>query len=311
MNAKINGLHHITAITAGARGNVAFYTKLLGLRFVKKTVNFDDPTAYHLYYGDEVGSPGTALTFFAWEQMGPGRPGAGETALTQFAVPAGSLPFWRDRLARADVSVDGPLTVAGEERLELRDPDGMRVALVAPEAPDQRTPWTEAGVGPDAAIRGFHGVTLALSDPRPTAELLTTLFGYVEAGRDGDTIRLAAPAAARARVVDLIRVPGTPALQGTSSVHHIAFAIADAAAQAAFRDELTAFGITPTPQIDRTYFTSIYFRSPGGVQFEVATEGPGFTVDEPVGELGRNLRLPPQHEHLRAALERTLPSLRD
>jgi glyoxalase family protein len=306
----IDGLHHITAISGPPQRNLDFYAKVLGLRFVKRTVNFDDPSVYHLYYGDEVGTPGTALTFFSWERLGRGRPGVGEASLTQFTVPPGSLPFWRTRLEANDALVSGPTEHFGEARLLGEDPDGLKFALVVPSAADERAPWTTESTPPEVAIRGFHGVTLTLSDPAPTAALLEDLLGYEALGREAGTHRFAAPHAGHARLVDIVVLAdGQRALQGRGSVHHIAFAIADRAAQLAARERLVAAGYGVTPVIDRSYFFSIYFRSPGGVLFEIATAEPGFAVDEPATELGQRLRLPSQHEHLRAELERILPPL--
>lgn len=303
----VHGLHHVTAVTASARGNLAFWRDVLGLRFVKKTVNFDDPSVYHLYYGDELGRPGSAMTFFAWEHMAPGRRGVGEVVETQLAVPAGALDWWRERLAGA-----GCDTVRGVRfdapQLTFRDPDGLDLALVeAPE--DARTPWTTPAVSAEVAIRGFHGATLALADPAPTAELLTALMDYRERGVEGGLRRLDAPSGAAAPVVDLATVSAAPARLGAGSVHHVAFAVADRASQDAVRTKLVDAGYQVTPPIDRDYFHAIYFRTPGGVLFEVATDVPGFTVDEAADELGGALKLPRQHEHRRATLERTLPPL--
>jgi glyoxalase family protein len=310
MAATIEGLHHVTAISGPPQRNLDFYAKVLGLRFVKKTVNFDDPSVYHLYYGTTAGAPGTAMTFFPWERMGRGRPGIGETALTHFAVPEGSLPFWRGRLEANQALVSGPAGRFGEPMLLGEDPDGLRFALVVPDGGDERAPWTEGGIDPDLAIRGFHGVTLALADHAPTAALLEDLLDYQAAGQADGIRRYVARHARAAHVVDIVeRTDGERALQGRGSVHHIAFAVEDRAAQLAVRARLVAAGLGVTPVIDRNYFFSIYFRSPGGVLFEVATAEPGFTVDEPEAELGRNLRLPAQHEHLRAELERLLPPL--
>jgi len=309
MSETVNGLHHVTAISGDPQRNLDFYTKILGLRFVKKTVNFDDPSVYHLYYGDEVGTPGTALTFFPWEHLPQGRSGTGETSLTWFAVPPGSLDFWRQRLEAAGAPVHGPEMVFGEERLVFQDPDGLNGALVVPADGDERAPWT-GEVDAAVAVRGFHGVTLTLAEAAPTARVLSELFGYAPLGQEGDARRYVSPNAKCARVVDIVERPdGARARQGRGSVHHVAFSVPDRAAQATMRARIAAAGHNVTPQIDRNYFHSIYFRTPGGVLFEVATEEPGFTVDEPVAELGRNLKLLPQHEPLRAELERTLPPL--
>jgi len=310
MTPIIEGLHHVTAISGAPQRNLDFYAKLLGLRFVKRTVNFDDPSVYHLYYGNEVGAPGTVMTFFPWERMGRGRPGVGETSLTQFAVPPGSLPFWRSRLEANGALVSGATRRFGEESLLGEDPDGLKFALVVPADGDERAPWTTAGIDATVAIRGFHGVTLTLAEAAPTATLLEGVLGYRAAGTDAATQRYITPHAAHARVVDIVALPdGQRALQGGGSVHHIAFAVADRAAQLEMRERLVAAGHGVTPVIDRNYFYSIYFRSPGGVLFEIATAEPGFAVDEPVAELGLSLKLPPQHERLRAELERILPPL--
>jgi glyoxalase family protein len=310
MTPIIEGLHHVTAISGPAQRNLDFYAKVLGLRFVKRTVNFDDPSVYHLYYGNEAGAPGTVMTFFPWERMSRGRPGVGEVSLTQFAVPPDSLPFWRSRLEANAALVSGPAERFAEETLLGEDPDGLKFALVVPADRDERAPWAEGGIADAVAIRGFHGVTLTLADPAPTAALLGSLLGYQASGEQAGTQRYATPHARHARVVDIVALPdGQRALQGRGSVHHIAFAVADRAAQLAMRERLAAAGYGVTPVIDRNYFYSIYFRSPGGVLFEIATAEPGFAVDEPVAELGQNLKLPPQHERLRAELERILPPL--
>ena len=309
MTSGINGIHHITAISGHPRANHDFYTRVLGLRFVKKTVNFDDPTVYHLYYADETGTPGTVLTFFPWEHMAPGRPGSGETALIQYAVPAGSLDFWEERLAGEGATPGARETVFGEERLLSQDPDGLRSALVVPATPDRRVPWTTSEVHAATAIRGFHGVGLQVADREPTGALLRTLFGYRESGREGSVVRYLIQDG-RAPVVDLIQRPGQPqARLGRGSVHHVAFSVADDAAEEGLRAAIVEAGIPTTPVIDRTYFHSIYFREPGGTLFEIATDGPGFLIDEPMADLGRRLRLPPQHEHLREQLIASLPPL--
>ena len=304
---QVRGLHHVTAVTASARGNLAFWRDVLGLRFVKKTVNFDDPSVYHLYYGDGLGRPGSAMTFFAWEHMAPGRRGAGEVAETQLAVPTGALGWWAARLATAGCDTARGERF-GEPRLAFRDPDGLDLALVE-AADDAREPWTTESVTADVAIRGFHGVTLALADTAPTADLLTGLMDYGARGEEGGRVRLHAPAGSAAGILDLAPTSSPPARLGAGSVHHVAFSVADRAAQDAVRAALVDAGFRVTPPIDRDYFHAIYFRTPGGVLFEVATDEPGFTVDEPAAKLGTALKLPRRHEPRRAELERTLPPL--
>jgi glyoxalase family protein len=310
MSPTINGLHHVTAISGAPQRNLDFYAKVLGLRFVKRTVNFDDPSVYHLYYGNETGAPGTAMTFFPWEHLQPAVRGTGEVAQTGFSVPAGSLDFWRDRLSRLGVAHQEAEPRFGEPALTLADPDGLPLALVAAAEPDARVPWITAEIGAEHAVRGFHGVTLTLDVGAATAELLTEVMGYEHVASEGGVHRYAAPHGAPARYVDIVEAPdGAPAWSGLGSVHHIAFAVADDDAQDHFRWRLIRAGHRVTPRIDRTYFHSIYFRTPGGVLFEIATAGPGFTVDEPRATLGQELKLPPQHEHLRARLEDVLPPL--
>jgi glyoxalase family protein len=310
MSPEINGLHHVTAISGAPQRNLDFYAKVLGLRFVKRTVNFDDPSVYHLYYGDETGAPGTALTFFPWEHLAPARRGTGEVAQTAFSVPDGSLDFWRERLSRLGVPHHEPEPRFGEPALAVTDPDGLPLALVVAAEPDTRAPWTTDEIGPEHAVRGFHGVCLTLDERAATAALLSEVMGYERVASAGRVHRYAAPYSPTARYVDIVEdADGAPAASGRGAVHHIAFAVADDDAQDHFRQKLLRAGHRVTPRIDRTYFHSIYFRSPGGVLFEIATEGPGFTVDEPRATLGSSLKLPPQHEHLRPRLERTLPPL--
>lgn len=302
----VQGLHHVTAISGSPQANLHFYRDVLGLRFVKKTVNFDDPSVYHLYYGDELGRPGSAMTVFPWGDVPVGRRGVGEVGKTQFAVPEGSLDGWARHLQARGVAVHRGSRL-GEETLRLRDPDGLDLVLV--EAPgDQREGWHAEGFE-GAEIRGFHGVTLSLRDPGPTAAVLTGLLGYRSTGREGVVERFEAADGSAARFVDLETSAEAAAAQGRGSVHHVAFSVPDRAAQADVRGRLVDAGFNVTPAIDRDYFHAIYFRSPGGVLFEVATDAPGFTVDEPAASLGEALKLPRQHGHLRARLEQTLPPL--
>ncbi|WP_018700757.1 ring-cleaving dioxygenase [Amorphus coralli] len=306
--SPVSGLHHITAISSSAQGNVDFFGKVLGLRLVKKTVNFDDPGTYHLYFADRVGSPGSVLTFFPWAGVPKGRPGTGETGLTHFAVAPGTLPFWRERLEGAGVAPVTEETVFGETRLVSADPDGFGFAIVEARG-DDRAGFATHGIAANEAIKGFRGVTLTLADGAATRDLLTGLMGYEEQARDGALTRLVSPTA-EAGVVDILEASDQrPASQGAGRIHHIAFRVADRAAQGAIRDTLTAEGFQVTPQIDRSYFYAIYFRSPGGVLFEIATDEPGFATDESVEHLGEALKLPAQHEKLRPVLEQKLPAL--
>jgi glyoxalase family protein len=301
---QIHGLHHVTSMASGARENNAFFTRLLGLRRVKKTVNFDAPDVYHLYYGDGAGSPGTVMTYFPFPDIGQRRRGAGEVGQTRFTVPRDALPFWAERLAHAGVEGLRSAQAFGEDRLDFLGPDGDEFALVATE--DARTPWTGGGIPAEAAIRGFHGVTLRLPAAGPTDELLR-FMGFEVAGRDGHVTRYRRPGGNGADAIEIEQVPAAPrAVPGAGSVHHIAFSVADRTAQTAVRRALAAEGFQVTPPIDRDYFWAIYFRSPGGVLFEVATDEPGFARDEDPARLGEGLMLPGQHAHLRDALERRL-----
>jgi glyoxalase family protein len=302
----VQGLHHVTAITGSAQANHAFYTEALGLRLVKRTVNFDDPGAWHLYYADEGGTPGTVMTFFAWPQAFPGRHGQGQVSRTQFAVPRGALAYWAKRLPTMGGRIIGGGSVPGDTGLVFTDPDGLELALV--ETDDTRAPWTGAGIPETVAIRGFRGVTLNLGDTAPVAALLRDVFGYEDASREGALTRLTTDAPSG--VVDLIETPGAVrGSDGAGTVHHVAFRVADRAAQVSVRERMQAAGLSVTQQIDRDYFWAIYARTPGGVLFEVATDEPGFTVDEPLETLGTELRLPTQHEPLRARIEQVLPPL--
>lgn len=305
--SDIAGLHHVTAVSSSARGNVDFFARTLGLRLVKKTVNFDDPGTYHLYFGDAVGTPGTVLTFFPWEGVPSGRPGTGEVSRTRFAIPAGALPFWERRLRAAGTTVETALAFGASE-LRARDPDGFALSFV--EVPsDGRAGWRTGEIGPEAAVRGFAGVELTLADGAGVVDLLTGLFGYRIAAREGATTRLERTGA-DAGGLDVVERPDLPpARPGAGRVHHVAFRVPDRSAQARVRDALVSAGFAVTPPIDRSYFHAIYFRAPGGVLFEVATDEPGFLIDETEATLGTALKLPPQHERLRPVLETRLPAL--
>jgi len=307
--SPVTGLHHVTAIASDPQANLDFYAKTLGLRFVKKTVNFDDPGTYHLYYGDAVGHPGTVMTFFPWQHLPPGAGGTGEVGVTQFAVPEGALDYWKARVDASGGRVLQEGVGFGERQVLAEDQDGLTFSL-AEKAVDSRTPWLGAGIDEDAAIRGFNGVTLTLADQTATGELLTGLMGYERVGAQGNLTRYRNLNGDDANIVDIIEDPvGRHAQQGAGRVHHVAFNVENRAAQLALRDQLLAAGHEVTPVIDRNYFFAIYFRSPGGVLFEVATNEPGFTVDEAEDTLGQGLKLPAQHESLRARIEAVLPPL--
>ncbi|NDW33167.1 VOC family protein [Salipiger sp. PrR007] len=303
MLTQIKGLHHVTALASSASRNNTFFTHTLGLRRVKKTVNFDAPDVYHLYYGDELGTPGSVMTYFPFPHATRGRRGTGEVATTAFAVPEGSLDAWEARLTEAGVTGIDRLNRYGEHRLAFEGPDGEGLALV--EAEDSRLPWTVGSVGEDIAIRGFHSVQMRLRDAGPTAELMGAM-GYKEECRQANVMRLVLPEHNGAGTIDIETVDAPQGTQSAGSVHHIAFAVEDRAAQLEVRKALTEQGYQITPQIDRDYFYAIYFRSPGGVLFEVATNEPGFDRDEDRAHLGEALKLPSQHAHLREQLEKTL-----
>jgi glyoxalase family protein len=306
-----HGLHHVTAIAGDPRRNLAFYTQTLGLRLIKKTVNFDDPGTYHLYYGDETGTPGAILTFFPWAHVAPGRVGVGETQETMFRVPEASIGFWTQRFVERGVPHETPAKRFGETVLTFKDPDGMRLALAGVPGLEAAPAWDGGGVTAEHAIRGFHGVSLLLEDGAKTGAILTGVLGFAEAGREGSTVRYRVEGAGNGGVVDIQSAGGfLPARQGAGSVHHIAFRAASDEAQAQMVKALREnHGLRPTEQVDRNYFRSVYFREPGGVLFEIATDNPGFAIDEAVAELGQALKLPPMYEAKRKEIEAVLPAL--
>lgn len=309
MIKDIKGLHHVTSMASDARQNNHFFTNTLGLRRVKQTVNFDDPSVYHLYYGDETGSAGTVMTYFPFQNMMLGRPGVGEVGETQFSVPKGSLKFWRDRLASQGVDGLEADTIFGARQLRFMGPDGDSLALI--EAADDRrsSPWLGRGIPDDAAIRGFAGARFRLHDTAATEELLG-FMGYQRAEKEGDVTRFIIPGGNGADTIDLQLLPTTPfARQGAGSVHHIAFAVDNREQQLEVRKALMDTGYQVTPVIDRDYFWAIYFRTPGGVLFEIATNEPGFNRDEDTAHLGEVLKLPSRYEEFRAEIESNLVPL--
>jgi len=310
MNNSILGLHHITAIANNAQRNYDFYTHVLGLRMVKKTVNFDDPGTYHFYYGNEEGTPGTILTFFPWEGIGPGRNGIGMATEIGYAVPEGSLDNWRGRFEESGVTVGEQAERFGETYLPFTDPDGLAIALLVPKQPDNRPGWETEAIKQDMATQGFHSVTLTLQKIDATAKVLTDVFGYRLQAQEGNRYRFQTDAIPTASIVDLLEEPnGAMGRNAAGTNHHVAFRVANDAIQMAFREKILTSGLQITPKINRDYFFSLYFREPGGVLFEIATDNPGFTVDEPLAELGSTLKLPSQYEASRAKIEKTLPTL--
>jgi glyoxalase family protein len=305
------GIHHVTAIASKAPRNLDFYTRVLGLRLVKRTVNFDDPGSYHLYYGDETGRPGTILTFFPWAHAAPGRLGIGETRETMLRVPEGAIGFWAHRFVEKGVTHEAPVKRFGETVLPFKDPDGMRLALTGVPGIEGEAVWAGGGIAAEHAIRGLHGVSLLLEDAGPEDAILTDVLGFEETGSDETVTRFKAKGSAIGGIVDIQAASGfLPARMGAGSVHHIAFRASGDEEQAAMTAKLARdLKIGTTRQLDRNYFRSVYFRSPGGVLFEIATDEPGFTVDEPAGRLGEALKLPPFLEPRRSSIEAALPAL--
>jgi glyoxalase family protein len=305
MLSAITGLHHVTAIASDPQRNLDFYTDVLGLRFVKRTVNFDDPGTYHFYFGDDAGSPGTILTFFPWPHAVRGHAGAGEVTKTAFSVPATSLEFWRERLTGQGILVEQTAKRFEEQVLTFPDPDGMKIEIVAHADSGEINAPRFASVPPEHAIRGFFGVTLLEHGEKETAAILNVL-GLKKTGEEGNRLRFAADGHELGNHIDLLIDPAAKyGRSGAGSVHHIAFRAKDDAAQKEWRTEI-AKHLSVTPVLDRTYFHSIYFREPGGVLFELATDPPGFTLDEPIGSLGEELRIPPWLEAQRSLIERKL-----
>ena len=312
---EIQGIHHVTAIASDPQRNVDFYAGVLGLRLVKRTVNFDDPQTYHLYYGDEVGTPGSIMTFFPWPGARRGRIGAGQVAVTSFSVMPSAIGFWIERLVRHGIKYQGPTRrgagADAERVIAFTDPDGLMLEIVGHPGAESRPAWDGApGILHDNAIHGFHAVTLWLDDAVASERVLTDTLGFRAVSEDGTTRRYAAGDGGPGTIVDLRAIGdfGRGA-GGAGTVHHVAFRVPDDAAELAARARVTGAGLHPTPVIDRNYFHSVYFREPGGVLFELATNPPGFAIDEPVEHLGERLMLPAQYEPHRSEIEGVLPPI--
>jgi glyoxalase family protein len=304
-----HGLHHVTAITTDPQANVDFYTTRLGLRLVKQTVNFDAPDAYHLYYGDTAGTPSSLLTFFAWPGIPRGRHGAGMMTSTAFSVPEGSLGWWHERLAATGVDVDPPSERGTEDVLSFRDPNGMQIDLVATQG-DERSGWDGvADIGAEHAIRGLYAATLSEQQLDPSAGMLVDLLGMSVEADAGNRTRFSMQPGTPGTLVDVRAGVRERGQQAAGTVHHVAFRAPDLETMTRWQHELLERGVRVTAILDRQYFKSIYFREPGGVLFEIATDQPGFATDEPLLELGRHLKLPPWLEPDRAQIEAGLPAL--
>jgi glyoxalase family protein len=307
----ISGIHHITAIASDPQRNLDFYTQALGLRLVKLTVNFDDPGAYHFYFGDAAGRPGSVLTFFPWPNARRGRRGTGQVGTIAFAIPPRSTGFWQERCKSLGVTTSSPFQRFDETVLSLLDPDGLHVELVEQPGASAEPAWPGGPVGEKHAIRGFAGPTVLLGAFEETAALLTDKLGLRQVGQHGPRYRFSAPAGGPGSLIDLEARPNEQAgRMGAGIVHHLAWRAADDENQLAWRETLIGLGFNVTPLLDRQYFHSIYFREPAGVLFEIATDPPGFTLDEPLEALGSGLRLPPWLEPRRKMIEDGLPRLR-
>jgi glyoxalase family protein len=306
---KLRGVHHITAIAGDPQANVDFYTQVLGLRFAKRTVNFDDPSTYHLYYGDHTGRPGTAITFFAWPGARRGARGTGQVVACSFAVPKNSLEYWKARFEERHVFSETIPARFNDNALRFTDPDGLMLELIESAQLDDVDLKYTSDLPTKSAIHGFHAPTLEVQRSKKTEGVLA-LLGFELIGEDASRKRFSVSSKFPSACVDLVeRADGQFGVNSAGTVHHIAFRCADELEQVHWREQIAARGLYVTPVIDRFYFHSIYFREPDGILFELATEGPGFTVDEPVQHLGETLKLPPQHEQHRAEIERVLPPI--
>jgi glyoxalase family protein len=311
MPDAIRGIHHITAIAGNPQRNLDFYTGILGLRLIKLTVNFDDPGTYHFYFGDTAGRPGTILTFFPWQNVKRGRKGTGQVGAVAFRVPAGTLGFWADRLKQQQVTVSSTFQRFDDEVLPLMDPDGLPLEIIASGLPGSDVAWEYSPVSPEVAIQGFAQPTLLVADIEPTAQLLTEIFGLTQVQQSGSRCRFSSsnPEAVGSQVDVEVRPGEEMGGMGGGTVHHIAWRVADDPEQLVWREGLVARGYQVTPVMDRQYFHSIYFREPGGILFEIATDSPGFATDENPAELGSRLKLPPWLEQRRQDIDGLLPRL--
>lgn len=306
----LTGFHHLTAIVGDPQVNVDFYTRVLGQRLVKQTVNFDDPGTYHLYYGDETGTPGTILTFFPWPGARRGRRGTGQIVDISLAIPADALDYWIDRLSQHNASITGPRARFQEQVISFHDPHGLSLELVASREADFRRGWQQGPIPPAYAIRGLASITLAETHNTPTAAMLTEVLGFRLLQQEGNRFRYEVGPGGPGARLDVLELPNQPRGSiAVGTVHHVAWRTEDDVHQFAWREHLLVQNSDVTPVLDRQYFHSIYFHETGGVLFEIATDPPGFAIDEPVEQLGTHLKLPPWLESLRSEIEQVLPPL--
>jgi glyoxalase family protein len=306
---SIPGIHHVTCITGDVQRCTDFYVGVLGLRFIKKSINQDLPDTYHIYFGDYLGTPGTAMTFFGWPSWPKQRAGSGQITTVAFQVPPESLGFWSARLKKLRVE-HASVSRFGADALSLRDADDIAIELVGDSTDDRWVPWREGPIEESSAIRGFHSVALTVAEGAATADLLTATMGFRKTGTDGPRTRFETGDGGPHAILELIESPeGPDGEESIGTVHHVAWRTPDAQTQVAWRERLLEAGRNVTPVIDRWYFKSIYYREPGGVLFEIATDGPGFTVDETPEHLGSGLSLPPWFGVRRDRLDEILPPI--
>lgn len=311
MEKRILGLHHITAIAGDAQRNYDFYTKVLGLRLVKKTVNFDDPQTYHFYFGNGMGTPGTILTFFPWPQVKQGKTGAGMATEIGYSVLKGSFHFWKDRFEEKNVRHSQITEKFGEKILAFQDPDGLNLSLIEATNADKRKSFESTEIIGEVSIKGFHSVTLSLNNKTVTAEILTEIFGYTEIKSEGKLTRYRTDTVENAAIVDILEDPGlSRGINAGGTNHHVAFRVKDEKTLMEMRQKVLEKGLQITEKINRDYFFSLYFREPGGVLFEIATDNPGFATDETVEELGTKLQLPERYKSSRTQIEKALPEIK-
>lgn len=304
----ILGLHHVTALAGAPQQNLDFYVGVLGLRLVKRTVNFDAPDTYHFYYGDRTGTPGSIMTFFPFRGITQGKIGASQVSTTAFSIPTASVDFWQQRLSRFGVDVDKPFERWGETVLRFRDWDGLGLELIATDQ-DHRSGYAQGDIPQEHSIRGFHGVTLYVSKPDPTLRVLTDLLNHRRESEHEDRMRLSVTGQPGEWIDIQYDAKAPSGIQGSGTVHHVAFRTPDDETQLILLDKLQQQGRWPSPVMDRQYFHSVYFREPNGILFEIATDPPGFLLDESEAELGRGLKLAPWQEPQRKEIEHLLEEI--